>query len=200
VSTPAYLLPYERASRRPGVRSMLFPDQRAQEIRFDAIVRNCSLARRSVLDVGCGRADLLTYLRARGAWPREYTGVEAQPALAAEARQRRYAHCLIREGDFVTRPELLQVGAQVVVFSGSLNLLEGADFYRALRAGWAAAGEALVFNFPLLASAGGRRPGCAGIRWKPSRAFARSLCGSVTVDSAYEPGRLHARAHSLLIP
>ena len=187
MSTPAYLLPYERASRRPGVRAMLFPDQRAQEIRFDAIVRNCSLARRSVLDVGCGRADLLTYLRARGAWPREYTGVEAQPALAAEARERRYAHCLIREGDFVTRPELLHVGAQVVVFSGSLNLLEGADFYRALRAGWAAAGEALVFNF--LCSP--RLAGAAWLRWHPMEAvarFARSLCGSVTVDSAYEPG------------
>jgi SAM-dependent methyltransferase len=166
---------------------MLFPDERAQSIRFDAIARNCSLAGRSVLDVGCGRADLLAYLRARGVWPREYIGVEAQPVLAALARERRYAHCVIHEGDFVARPALLQAGAQVVVFSGSLNLLEGADFYRALRAGWAAAGEALVFNF--LCSP--RLAGAPWLRWHPLEAvarFARSLCGSVTVDSSYEPG------------
>jgi SAM-dependent methyltransferase len=187
VTTPAYLLPYRRVASRGGLRSMLYRSQRAQEIRFDAIARNCPLAGRRVLDVGCGRADLLAYLRARGTWPREYVGIEAQPALAADARSRRYANCRILEGDFVVRPALLQAGAQVVVFSGSLNLLENAEFYRVLRAGWAAAGEVLVFNF--LCSP--RLAGAPWLRWHPLQAvarFARSLSPSVRVDGAYEPG------------
>jgi SAM-dependent methyltransferase len=185
--TPAYLLPYERAAGRGGVRAMLFPDQRAQAVRFAAIARHCPLAGRSVLDVGCGRADLLAWLRARGEGPRDYVGIEAQPGLASEARSRRYADSSIHEGDFVAQPALLQVGAQVVVFSGSLNLLDAADFYRALRSGWSAAGEALVFNF--LSSP--RLAGAPWLRWhlpEPVARFARSLTPFVTLDDTYEPG------------
>ena len=187
MSTPAYLLPYERAAARGGVRSMLFPDQRAQEIRFDAIVRNCALGGRRVLDVGCGRADLLGYLRACGSWPSHYTGVEAQATLAAEARDRRYANCSIREGDFVREPSLLDAGADAVVLSGSLNLLEAAEFYRVLRAAWAATRESLVFNF--LCSP--RLAGAPWLVWRPLgpvARFARSLSASVRVDAGYEAG------------
>jgi hypothetical protein len=91
------------------------------------------------------------------------------------------------EADFVREPAALDVGADGVVFSGSLNLLPSRLFYRALRQAFAVAGEAVAFNFlstPDLA-------GAAHLRWHRPRtvvAFARRLGARVRVDEAYEPG------------
>jgi hypothetical protein len=130
------------------------------------------LAGRRVLDVGCGRAELLGYLLRRGIEPSHYTGLEAQAWLVRSARRRGYPASTILQGDFVREPSRMRVSADVVVFSGSLNFLQSREFYGCLRAAWAAAGEALAFNFltsPLLT-------GARGLRWhQPASvlAFAR---------------------------
>ena len=41
----------------------------------------------------------------------------------------------------------MSVGADVVIFSGSLNLLSSRQFYRSIRDGWAATRGWLAFNF-----------------------------------------------------
>jgi SAM-dependent methyltransferase len=155
---PSYLVPYSRARRERGVRALLWDGRRDQTVRFEAIVRACPLNGLHVLDVGCGPADLLGYLRQRGIFPAHYTGLEAQPWLARVARRRRYENCSILEGDFVRDPEKLFVGADVVIFSGSLNLLSSKQFYRSVRDGWEATNRWLAFNF-LCA------PDLAGARW-----------------------------------
>ena len=127
--------------------ALLWTGDEAQRIRFDVLVRCCPLAGLRVLDVGCGRADLLGYLLERGMAPVHYTGLEMVPATVRAARRRRYEGCHIVAADFVREPEKLQVGADVVVFSGSLNTLSRPQFYRTLRAAWEAAGQSLVFNF-----------------------------------------------------
>ena len=89
--------------------------------------------------------------------------------------------------DFVRAPEVLEVGADAVVFSGSLNLLPSRQFYRTLRAAWAATGRYLAFNF--LDS-----PALTGARWlkwhrrETVLAFARRSSKRVIVDHSYEEG------------
>ncbi|HEX4959315.1 MAG TPA: class I SAM-dependent methyltransferase [Thermoanaerobaculia bacterium] len=148
-SVPSYLFPYHEARENgaKGIDALLWTGEEAQRIRFEAIARAFPLAGTKILDAGCGRADLLGYLLQRGIVPACYTGLEMLPATARSARRKRYPRCTIRTGDFVRQPEKLQVEADVVIFSGSLNTLTGREFYRTLRAAWAAAGRGLVFNF-----------------------------------------------------
>jgi SAM-dependent methyltransferase len=167
--------------------ALLWEDLHAQQVRFAAIARNCPLHGRRVLDVGCGRADLLAYLAEVGIVPGRYLGLEAQPWLARAARRRRYPNCSIVLGDFLAEPAKLAVGAEVLIFSGSLNFLSSRQFYRALRLAWAAAQDAVVFNFlcsPDLA-------GLAQLTWHRRDAvlaFARRLGAVVHLDDGYEPG------------
>src|SRR5438874_4675801 len=86
---PSYLEPYSRARRRKakGARALLWVGRRDQIVRFEAIVGACPLAGRRVLDVGCGPADLLGFLRRRGIRPAHYVGLEAQPWLVRAARR-----------------------------------------------------------------------------------------------------------------
>lgn len=188
-STARYLVPYEEARRRKakGVGALLWEDLRSQQIRFEAIARLCPLDGLRVLDVGCGQAGLLGYLRARNIVPAHYTGLEAQPWLARAARRKRYPSCSILEGDFVREPGKLDVGAEVLVFSGSLNFLPSRLFYRSLGAAWTATRRWLVFNFlssPDLA-------GAEGLSWHRRDtvlAFARQRTPAVRFDDAYEDG------------
>jgi hypothetical protein len=186
---PAYLTPYARARGRRlrGARALLWMGRRDQLVRFEAMVRNCPLEGLRLLDVGCGPADLLGFLGTRGIQPAYYTGLEAQPWLVRAARRRRYPRCAIVTGDFVRDPETMSVGADVVIFSGSLNLLSSRQFYRSIRDGWAATRRWLVFNFlssPELADA----PWLTWHRPSSVRAFARRLGAEVRLDDGYEPG------------
>ncbi len=187
--TPRYLRAYVQAHRQGarGVDSLLWEDLRAQEVRFEALARNCRLQGRRILDVGCGRADLLGYLHARGTVPAHYVGLEAQPWLARSARRKGYADCVIRAADFVQEPEKLHAGASVVIFSGSLNFLSRRLFYVSLRHAWAATSRHLVFNF--LSSA--ELAGADSLVWHRKSAvlaFARRCGAVVRMDDGYERG------------
>src|SRR5207248_339479 len=145
-----------------------------------AMTRACDFHGKLVLDAGCGRGDLLDWLRERGIEPEHYTGLEAVEALAAAAARKRRQGCLIVCGDFVEEPKRLFAGADVIAFSGSLNTLEPEAFYRTLRTAWEAATEAVVFNF--LKSA--ERAGASYLYWhKPAvvKQFARELSDDVRV-------------------
>src|SRR5207245_1441254 len=86
----------------------------------------------------------------------EYMGLEAVEPLAAAAEEKQLPGCRIIRGDFVHDPQLMEVGADVILFSGSLNTLDVQDFYAALSAAHRAARHAVVFNFlasPSLAAA-----------------------------------------------
>lgn len=194
-NTPPYLAPYLRAARvhGGGFGSLLWASPYTQAGRFGAIRRLAGdLTARSVLDVGCGRADLLDYLIAQGVVPAEYIGIEAVADLAAAAREKARAPSppcrrTIIEADFVTDPTRLFVGADAVVLSGSLNTAEDETFYATLRTAFAAARERLVFNFlasPDLAAAD-------YLRWRRPAdvlAFARGLSRDVRWLEDYLPG------------
>src|SRR5437868_2395141 len=127
-----YLLPYLRAADKHGAEfpSLLWASPQTQAARFDAVARLANLHHKSVLDVGCGRADLLDFLLDRNVRPSDYTGIEAVEdlAAAAEAKRRRFGDLRVVRADFVREPLRLFVAADVVVFSGSLNTIEDEAF------------------------------------------------------------------------
>lgn len=72
-----------------------------QEIRFAALAEPAlRFPESSVLDVGCGFADLFDYLSAHG-WHGRYTGVDIVPALLGVARER-HPGIDVRELDVMT--------------------------------------------------------------------------------------------------
>jgi SAM-dependent methyltransferase len=186
---PFYLYPYHEARQQgaKGFQALLWSSQEGQRARFEAIARSCPLAGKKILDVGCGRADLLGYLLESGTVPAHYVGMDMIPASLRAARRKKYPQCAIVAADFVREPEKLHVGADVVVFSGSLNTLTRPRFYRTLRVAWAAAGEALVFNFLNSRSWAGED----WLTWHRRRtvlAFCRSLGGEPQFDESYLEG------------
>jgi SAM-dependent methyltransferase len=160
-----YLEPYRAAARRHGAGfgSLLWASRQTQAVRFDAMTRIAELEGRRVLDVGCGRADLLDYLIEDGVRVESYVGIEAVAELAEAARAKGHENAQIIEADFVAEPHRLFVGAQVVAISGALNTLDASGFYATLRRAYEAASEALVFNF--LSSE--RLAGASYLAWHP---------------------------------
>ncbi len=191
---PAYLAPYLRAARKHGgaFSSLLWACPSTQETRFDAFTRITDLHRRTILDVGCGRADLLAHLIERGVRPAGYVGIEAVDALADAADARRLPRATILRADFVAEPVRLFVGADVVVFSGSLNTADDPAFYSTLARAFDAAAEAVVFNFlssPQLA-------GQSHLYWRRPEdvtRFARGMSQDMTSLSDYLPGDMTVR-------
>jgi SAM-dependent methyltransferase len=193
-SAEPYLVPYLQAAERfgDGFGSLLWASPKTQRARFEAICRAVSPAGKSVLDVGCGRADYLPFLIERRIYPADYTGIEAVETLATAAKDQlanlsNKAPARILSADFVREPARMFVGADIVMFSGSLNTLDDAEFYVTLRRAFDAAAEAVVFNFlcsPFLA-------GREWLRWRSTDAvlsFARSLSESAQSNDDYLRG------------
>ena len=190
---PPYLQPYLTAARRygAGFGSLLWASPRTQSVRFDALVRAATghaIRGRRVLDVGCGRADLLDHLRRRDVPPRSYVGIEAVEDLAAAAERKGVANAAIVRGDFVRHPDLMRAaGADVVLVSGALNTMDADAFHQSVAAAFDAAGDVLAFNF--LASP--ELAGAAHLSWhRPAdvRAFAATLSPDVRFWDDYLKG------------
>jgi hypothetical protein len=190
---PEYLAPYLSAAKRygGGFGSLLWASPRTQALRFDALIRAVgseAIRGRRVLDVGCGRADLLDHLRRRDVFPHEYIGIEGVAELADAAERKGYLNATIVRGDFVRQPSLLrEAAADVVVISGSLNTMEAGPFYRSIKSAFDAAGEALAFNF-LCSTELSAAAHLAWHRIADVRAFARTLSKNVTVWEDYLAG------------
>jgi len=188
-AVPNYLEPYTAAAKRygAGFSSLLWASPRTQRARFDALARLGDFQGRCVLDVGCGRADLVDYLCQNKLTPHRYIGIEAVTQLADAARAKPHDFAKILEADFIIDPSAMNVDAQLVVFSGSLNTLDDRTFYTSLRCGFAAARSAVIFNFlssPLLA-------GQSYLHWRHPAdvlAFARTLSSDVQALEDYLQG------------
>ena len=186
---PSYLSPYLSAARQygAGFGALLWASRKTQRARFEAICRIFPLAGKSIVDAGCGRADLREYLLDRQISPTEYIGLEAVETLAAAAESKAYPNSQIIRGDFVAEPARLFVGADVIVFCGSLNTMPDDIFFETLQRAHDAATEAVIFNF--LCS-----PQLAGkdyLKWRrsePVLSFARQIADEVRILSDYLPG------------
>jgi SAM-dependent methyltransferase len=184
-----YLEPYERAARQygAGFSALLWASPKTQRARFDAIWRAYDPEGKSVLDAGCGRADYLDFLVSRNVEVADYIGLEAVETLAAAAEAKRHPNSRILRGDFVRDPARLFIGADVIVFSGSLNTMDEGTFYETLRRAYDATAEAIVFNFLSSPSLAGK----AYLTWhhrERVEAFARRTAAEVVVLDDYLQG------------
>ena len=117
-----------------------------QQVRFKMLAQIGDLANHSVLDVGCGYADLYPFLKQRFAGV-QYRGIEQMPELLDVALAR-YCHCSdisLSSGDFLRSPLPL---SDYVLASGSLNYRHrNPDFiYQALEKLFASCRLGLGFN------------------------------------------------------
>lgn len=184
-----YLQPYldAAASHGAGFGTLLWANPTTQASRFAAISRITALEGHAILDVGCGRADLLSYLLAHHVYPHDYVGIEAVEVLATAAEAKNLPDATILRADFVAEPARMFIGADVVIFSGSLNTADDDVFYESVRRAYDATARSVVFNFlcsPMLA-------GRDYLHWRASEdviQFARTLSPDVKTLSDYLPG------------
>jgi 2-polyprenyl-3-methyl-5-hydroxy-6-metoxy-1,4-benzoquinol methylase len=121
-----------------------------QGVRFQAALEQIRAEEcASILDVGCGFGDLLTYLRERG-WAGTYTGIDIVSELIAEARRR---HDSDAGADFLNA-ELTAVAPQpadMVVSLGVFNhrLTEDSRSFveRMIEAMWRSCRQVMVCDF-----------------------------------------------------
>ena len=189
-----YLQPYLEAAARhgSGFGSLLWASPTTQAARFDAIRRIGNLHGMSLLDVGCGRADLLAYLIELDVRPLRYFGIEAVDALADAADARGFSNATIFRADFVAEPLRLFVGAEVVILCGSLNTADDSVFYSTLSHAFEAASGSLIFNFLSSPELAGRDY----LFWRrPAQvmSFARSLSSDVSTIEDYLTGDMTVR-------
>ncbi|HTL30069.1 MAG TPA: hypothetical protein VL282_12645 [Tepidisphaeraceae bacterium] len=155
---PDYLQPYANAAAAHGggFEALLWASRHTQRMRFDAIRRVSKLTGKTIVDAGCGRADLLDYLIGMGIRIDHYIGLEAIEELASAAERKAGEQCQIVRCDFVKDPKRLFAATDWIVFCGSLNTLDTQMFYRTIRRAFDAAIEGVAFNFldsPFLAAA-----------------------------------------------
>ena len=126
----------------------LWASPRSQQLRFEVMTQMCPLAGKRVLDAGCSRGDFAAFLIERGVQFRHYTGIDGLDEVIRFAAGRGLPRCDFHCGDFIDDPKLLSIGQpQVICISGSLNTMTDEQVFAVLKSAWAAASEALVFNF-----------------------------------------------------
>lgn len=129
-----------------GPAALGWRDKESQLIRFKVLVEIADLDNYSILDAGCGHADLLGFLLPK--YPKLiYTGIEQIPELLNEA-QRRYrgrVDTTLIPGDFTVTPLPL---ADYVFASGSLNYHQtNPDFiYQTIEILYNSCKKGLAFN------------------------------------------------------
>lgn len=109
---------YQRSFAKYGAipKALKWQSQKAAEQRYHQIVSEISFDRKSILDVGCGFGDLITWLRKNGAT--DYTGIDLVPEFIKVARER-YPEQRFIVGDYFQKP--LKEKFDIIIACGSLN-------------------------------------------------------------------------------
>lgn len=152
----SYLNPYRDAVERHGgdFAATLWKSPEAQQKRFQTLIEMLGPERFSgtcVVDVGCGRGDFALELDRLGVHPRSYIGIEAVEEIANIARKRIETLPFDTEislCDVVSEPtRLLELEADTIVASGTLNTMPLEVAEKVIRSIIAAAGGSVGFNF-----------------------------------------------------
>ena len=135
------------ATKRENFDVLDWASAHSQRIRFQVLCRNVRLDGKSLLDVGCGLGDLLTFLQRRGIGV-AYTGVDLLEKMVAAASRRHPDNAFVC-ADVFAEDRFAPGSFDVVFVSGMFNLDLGnqAEFLtRALPRLLEIAREHLVFN------------------------------------------------------
>lgn len=110
-------------------RALFWQDEQVQQLRFDILLECGIQSGDSVLDVGCGFADLYRYMQAKGL-DVAYTGIDLSPDLLEAARQRDPSLAIATGDIFDFNPHAQSY--DWVLMSGALNepLQDNGDYLR----------------------------------------------------------------------
>jgi len=113
---------YEDRLRKFGldVKTVGWGTVESQYLRFDMLVRGIDLNCKSILDIGCGLGDLVSYLDANNIHDYSYRGIDISGALITEAKKRFHG----RENIHFETSDLLDLSPQpvdIVLISGALS-------------------------------------------------------------------------------
>ncbi len=150
MQTDDYLDAYRRSHDRHGsdFEVTLWASPQTQRRRFEVMARMTRLADRRVLDVGCSRGDMATFMLERGIDFEHYIGIDALAEVIEYARGRDLPRCEFHCADVLDDPRpMMHAGAEVVCISGTLNTMSQDQALALLEQAWAAAGRTLIFNF-----------------------------------------------------
>ncbi|MCJ7764330.1 MAG: class I SAM-dependent methyltransferase [Thiovulaceae bacterium] len=135
---------YNEVVQRHGVtaRGVHWNSQETQYKRFEILLEMIDLSgEESVVDVGCGFADLYLYMQKKSTMPRSYVGLEIMETMVDEARKR--VDCEIRVCDALFDP-LPQ--ADYYICSGAMNILTRDETRLFIRRCFEASRRGFVFN------------------------------------------------------
>lgn len=116
-----------------------------QYLRFKIIKSFIPFSNRSlsILDMGCGFAEFLNYLKQNNISSYKYIGIDCEAFMVEEARKRFPSH------DFYVKNALNDrlFYTDYYVCSGTLNLLHKKDFFIFIETCYKYCNKALIFNF-----------------------------------------------------
>jgi len=154
---PPYLAPYREilAAHGPSFEATGWKSRAMQVVRFDVLIDMVDLAGRVIVDAGSGQGALVDRLVERRVEYAAYVGLDAMPEMVEQSADRGLPNARFEVCDIAGEPDAFRrwsrhaggPGADVILFSGSLNTMDDATAGAVLERAWAAAEEAVVFNF-----------------------------------------------------
>ena len=152
--SPDYLRPYADAVRNHGAsfEATLWASREKQVGRFAVMVEMADFTGRVVIDAGAGLGDLAAFCQEQGIEYGRYIGLEAMADMARKGAERGLPEAEFETTDFVSDESVFDRigaahGADLVVFSGSLNTFTEEAAFEVIGRAFGAAREGVVFNF-----------------------------------------------------
>ena len=150
MSSQEYLAPYQQwvDHHGSGFGATLWLSPQSQQIRFEVLTQMLYLPGKRILDAGCSRGDLASYLLKRDLDYGQYIGIDGVSGAIDYAQKQNLPRSRFVCGDFLQDPTLLAIDQpQVIFFSGTLNTMSDEQVLKVLDLAWQSTQRHLVFNF-----------------------------------------------------
>jgi len=148
--TRDHLDPYHKALAKFGAsfETTLWQSREAQQKRFDVMIDMANFELMTVLDAGCGLADLAFRMIERGVLYRNYIGIDALAEMVEACGYRALSRCTFRQSDFGTELGIFaELKPDCTVFSGSLNTMTEAQAREVVAEAFRHSARGVIFNF-----------------------------------------------------
>ena len=134
---------YLRALEKYGTsaQGVNWTSRQTQDIRFKIFFNFLPKNIHSLVDAGCGFADLYTYMQKEDILPKKYTGIDSIAAMCTIAKENTKQNILHRD---ITRDEL--PSSEYYVCSGAMNILNPYETHLFIRNCFQACTHGFVFN------------------------------------------------------
>jgi len=181
---------YKRAYKKYGVnaRSLQYTSSKAQEKRFKELISDIDFENKSILDVGCGFADIIPFIEAKTGNV-YYTGVDIVPEFIKVCKKK-YPSYKFLTNDYFETP--IEIKFDIVITSGTLNAnIKNPYKYRteAIKVMWEHSKEIVAFNmaggYPQPENKKGNRVYYANLDKIVD--FCKSLTTNINVRKDYSP-------------